>query len=190
MVAPILTTQRLILRNWQLEDRAPFAALNADPQVMEFFPALLSRSDSDAMADRIVGHFERQGYGLWAVEVPGVTKFAGFVGLNVPAFTAPFMPCVEIGWRLSPDTWGHGYAREGAAAVLKWAFATQPLAEVVSFTVPANLRSRRVMEVIGMKRDETGDFDHPLIPVGHRLRRHVLYRAAFPSPEGNPSGRG
>ena len=174
----MLTTPRLRLREWVDADRAPFAALNADPRVMEHFPAPLTRAESDAMVERIVGHFELHGHGLWAVEIPGVTAFAGFIGLNVPVFAAPFMPCVEIGWRLAGDLWRRGYAREGAAAVLKFAFEVQRLPEVVSFTVPHNVRSRRVMEAIGMKRDLTGDFEHPLVPAGHALRAHVLYRLA------------
>lgn len=183
----MIATPRLKLREWREADEAPFAALNADPQVMEHFPAPLKRSESDEMVERIVGHFERHGYGLWALEVPGVSPFAGFIGLNVPVFEAPFMPCVEIGWRLAADCWGRGYAREGAAAVLKWAFQVERIPEIVSFTVPMNVRSRRVMEVIGMKHDPNGDFEHPLIAAGHRLRKHVLYRAAFPS-EGRPIG--
>lgn len=176
MKVPELSTPRLRLRAWCDADRAPFAAMNADPAVMEFFPAPLLPAESDAMVDRIVGHFERHGFGLWAVEVPGVTAFAGFIGLNVPIFAAPFMPCVEIGWRLDATCWGHGYAREGAAAALKWALARVP--EVVSFTVPGNARSRRVMEAIGMTHDRAGDFEHPLVAVGSRLRPHVLYRSA------------
>jgi RimJ/RimL family protein N-acetyltransferase len=177
----VISTARLKLREWRDSDRAPFAALNADPRVMEHFPAPLLPAESDAMVERIVGHFQRHGYGLWAVEIPGVTEFAGFIGLNVPVFAAPFMPCVEIGWRLAADCWGHGYAREGAAAVLKWAFEVQQIPEVVSFTVPDNVRSQRVMEAIGMTRDPLGDFEHPLVPVGHRLRKHVLYRIARPT---------
>jgi RimJ/RimL family protein N-acetyltransferase len=173
---PELTTSRLRLRAWSATDRSPFAALNADAAVMEFLPSVLPPDESNAMADRIVGHFERHGFGLWAVEIPGVTAFAGFIGLNVPIFDAPFMPCVEIGWRLAANCWGHGFAREGAAAALKWALDRMP--EVVSFTVPGNLRSRRVMEVLGMKQDLAGDFEHPMLAVGHRLRSHVLYRSA------------
>ena len=180
MGALAFSTARLTLRQWREADRAPFAAMNADPRVMEYFPALLLPAESNAMVDRITGHFDRHGYGLWAVEIPSVTQFAGFIGLNVPIFEAPFMPCVEIGWRLAADCWGHGYAREGAAAVLKRAFEVQRIPEVVAFTVPENARSRRVMEVIGMKREPAGDFEHPLVAVGHRLRKHVLYRAAFP----------
>lgn len=177
---PQLRTPRLLLRHWRPTDRAPFAALNADPRVMEHFPALLTPDESNSMADRIVAHFERHGFGLWAVEVPGVVEFAGFVGLNVPIFDAPFMPCTEIGWRLAADHWGHGYAQEGAKAVLRWAFEVQKMPEAVAFTVPGNLRSRRVMEAIGMTHHEAGDFDHPLVAAGSPRRRHVLYRIQRP----------
>lgn len=176
MIVPELRTQRLILRHWRPSDREPFATLNGDPQVMEHFPAPLSRVESDAMADRIGAHFDRHGFGLWAVEVPGVIDFAGFVGLNVPIFAAPFMPCTEIGWRLAEPHWGHGYAQEASREVLRWAFEVKKLAEIVSFTVPANLKSRRVMEAIGMSRNPADDFDHPLVAVGNPRRRHVLYR--------------
>lgn len=178
-----LRTERLLLRRWRPADREPFAALNADPRVMEFFPGLLSREDSDALVARIEAHFDRHSFGLWAVEVVGVTPFAGFVGLSVPRFEAPFTPCVEIGWRLSTDTWGHGYATEGARAALAFGFGALGLEEVVSFTVPHNLRSRRVMEKLGMTHHPDEDFDHPLLPAGHPLSRHVLYRIACPAGE-------
>jgi GrpB-like predicted nucleotidyltransferase (UPF0157 family)/RimJ/RimL family protein N-acetyltransferase len=169
-----LRTDRLILRRWRLGDRPPFAALNADPRVMEHFPSVLSRRDSDALADLIERHFDRHGFGLWAVEVPGVAPFAGYIGLMIPGFEAAFMPCVEAGWRLGAEHWGHGYATEAARAVLAFAFDRLRLDEVVSFTVPDNVRSRRVMEKIGMTRDPADDFDHPA--VSGALRRHVLYR--------------
>jgi RimJ/RimL family protein N-acetyltransferase len=173
-----LRTARLYLRRWRPEDRASFARMNADPRVMEFFPALLSRAESDTRADQIEAHFHEHGFGLWAVEVPGVTPFAGFVGLAIPRFEAPFTPCVEIGWRLDADHWNRGYATEGALAAIEFAFGPLQVEEVVSFTVPVNLRSRRVMEKLGMTRSESEDFDHPLLPEGHPLRRHVLYRLA------------
>jgi RimJ/RimL family protein N-acetyltransferase len=147
---------------------------------MEHFPALLSRYESDAQVDRIEAHFQLHGFGLWAVEVPGVAPFIGFVGLAVPRFEAVFTPCVEIGWRIHADHWNRGYATEGARAALDFAFGSLGLEEIVSFTVPANLRSRRVMEKLGMTRSESEDFDHPLLPEGHPLRRHVLYRLARP----------
>jgi RimJ/RimL family protein N-acetyltransferase len=171
-----IDTQRLRLRPWVGVDREPFACLNGDAQVMEYFPALLSRSESDALADRIQAHFEAHGWGLWAVEVPGVVAFAGFIGLARPRFESHFTPCVEVGWRLDPRFWGHGYATEGASAAVTFGFETLALAEIVSFTVPTNVRSTRVMERIGMTRNPSDDFDHPNLPSGHPLRRHVLYR--------------
>ena len=166
-----LRTARLLLRRWRPADRPVFASLNADPRVMEHFPSVLTRESSDALADLIDLHFERHGYGLWAVEIPGTVPFAGVIGLSVPAFAAAFTPCVEIGWRLAAEHWGCGYAVEGARAVLACAFDTLDLDEVVSFTVPANVRSRRVMERIGMRHDPADDFDHPA-----GAGRHVLYR--------------
>jgi len=177
-----LRAPRLRLRRWLPSDRTPFAALNADPQVMEHFSSsTLSREDSDILASRIEAHFHQHGFGLWAVEIPNVASFAGFVGLSVPDFEAHFTPCVEIGWRLAAQHWGKGYATEGARAVLAFAFQTLALGEIVSFTVPGNLRSRQVMERIGMVHDPADDFDHPKLPEGHRFRRHVLYRIARPA---------
>ena len=172
-----LRTPRLLLRQWRAEDRAPFATMNADPLVMEFFPAILTRTESDAMADRIEESIETRSFGLWAVEIPGVAPFAGFIGLTVPAYEAHFTPCVEIGWRLSSEFWNHGYATEGATAALSYGFTTLGLKEIVAITVPANQRSRRVMEKLGMSSDEADDFDHPRFPEGHKWRRHSLYRA-------------
>ena len=185
-----LQTERLCLRRWLPSDRAPFAALNADPRVMEYFPAPLSRHESDALATRIEAHFAEHGFGLWAVEIPHVVPFAGFIGLAIPRFTAHFTPCVEIGWRLAAAHWGQGYATEGARAVLRFGFETLGLNEIVSFTVPANHRSRRVMERIGMHHNPADDFDHPALPEGHLLRRHVLYRCArlvLPDPVAPPA---
>jgi RimJ/RimL family protein N-acetyltransferase len=169
-----IRTDRLCLRRWLPEDRAAFAALNADVRVMEHFPAILSRAESDALAERIDEHFERHGFGLWAVEIPTVTPFAGFVGLAIPRFEAHFTPCVEIGWRLAADLWGCGYATEAALGAVRFGFRALGLDEIVSFTVPDNLRSRRLMERIGMTRDPADDFDHPMLH--ERVRRHVLYR--------------
>ena len=171
-----LRTARLILRRWRPADRDPFVAMNADPRVMEHFPALLSPDETDARIARIETQFEQHGFGLWAVEIPGVTPFAGFVGLSIPSFEAAFTPCVEIGWRLAADYWGQGYATEGARAALAFGFDSLVLDEILSWTVPANTRSRRVMEKLGMTRDEADDFDHPLLAEGSPLRRHVLYR--------------
>lgn len=171
-----LTTSRLLLRPWREDDRPAFAAMCADPRVMEFFSKTLSREESDAMVERIQSGFAERGWGLWAVEVPGVAPFVGFVGLNVPAFETHFTPCVEIGWRLAVEHWGQGYATEAARAALDYGFKELKLPEIVSFTVPANVRSRGVMERLGFTRDPAEDFDHPVLPEGHRLRRHVLYR--------------
>jgi ribosomal-protein-alanine N-acetyltransferase len=172
----ILSGERVTLRPWRDEDRAAFAAMNADERVMEFFPKLLSRAESDTSADSIQAHFARHGFGLWAVEVPGIAPFIGFTGLAVPRFTAAFTPCVEIGWRLAVEHWGKGYATEAARLALAYGFETAGLADIVSFTTVANLRSRAVMERLGMRHDPADDFDHPSLPDGHPLRRHVLYR--------------
>ena len=171
-----IVTPRLKLRPWKKSDFEPFAALNADPQVMEFFPGCLSREQSDELAGKLQSRLERQGYGLWALEAPDGTPFIGCVGLNRPDWEAPFTPCLEIGWRLARAHWGKGYAAEAARAALDFAFGGLNLEEVVAFTVPGNLRSLRVMEKIGMVRDKDGDFDHPKIAEGDPLRRHVLYR--------------
>ena len=177
MTAPIeLRTDRLRLRQWLTSDREAFARLNADARVMEYLPAVLSREESDALAVRIETHIDQHGWGLWAVEIPSVTSFAGYIGLSTPRFDAHFTPCTEIGWRLASDFWGSGYATEGALAVLAFGFRTLRLDEIVSFTVPGNLPSRRVMERIGMAYNPSDDFEHPTLPEGHRLRRHVLYR--------------
>ena len=177
---PELRTERLLLRPWRASDRPAFAQINADSRVVECLPGVMTRDESDAMVDRIEAHIERHGFGLWAVEVPGQVEFIGFIGLAIPTFEAPFTPCVEIGWRLDADHWGRGYASEGARAALAFGFASLGLDEIVSFTVPHNLRSRRVMEKIGMTRDQAGDFDHPRLPEGHTLRQHVLYRLKRP----------
>ncbi len=248
-IAPnLLTTQRLILRPWKESDRVEFARLNADPVVMEFMPARLSRDESDVMAARIQAVIEQRGWGFWAVEVKGAdvaaggeaggaspddagvvtggeaggvspddagvvtggeaggvspddagvvsrdesgrtspdgavggvasprVPFIGFVGLSVPSFTAHFTPCVEIGWRLVKEHWGSGYASEAAEACLRFGFEKLTLKQIVAFTVPLNKRSIGVMERIGMSRDPADDFDHPKLPPGNPLQRHVLYR--------------
>ena len=171
-----LRTERLLLRRWRPDDRVPFAVLNADPRVMEHFPAPLSRAESDERVARIEAHFEQYGFGYWAVEIIDIAPFAGFIGLAVPGFEAHFTPCIEIGWRIAAEYWGCGYATEGARAALTFGFESLNLDEIVSFTVPENVRSRRVMEKLGMTHDPRDDFDHPSLPAGHRLCRHVLYR--------------
>jgi RimJ/RimL family protein N-acetyltransferase len=175
-----IRTARLLLRAWREADRAPFAAINADPQVAAFLPAPLSKEESDVFADRIAAHFERHGFGLWAVEIPGGEPFAGYVGLSVPTFETAFTPCVEISWRLASHLWNRGYATEAARAVLDFGFEILELEEIYSFTVPQNLPSRRVMEKIGMRHQPGGEFDHPGLPEGHPLRRHVLYKIERP----------
>ena len=172
----MIETARLLLRRWKDSDREPFARLNADPQVMEFFPRPLTRPESDALAERIERGIEERGFGLYAAELRESGAFIGFIGLSVPAFEARFTPCVEIGWRLAAGYWNRGLATEGARAVARHAFEGLALQAIVSFTAVQNLASRRVMEKIGMTRDPSDDFDHPHLPEGHRLRRHVLYR--------------
>ena len=167
---------RVLLRGWEARDAEPFAALNADPVVMEFFPAPLSRAESDAMIARAQAAIDSRGWGAWCLEIDGTC--AGFVGLTPPRFEAHFTPCVEIGWRLAPRFWGHGYVTEAARLALDFGFRILGLEEIVSFTTVANARSRRDMERLGMRRDLEGDFDHPSLAVGHPLRPHVLYRLA------------
>lgn len=176
MTAPELRSARLRLRPWRASDLAHFGALNADPRVCEHLPGPLSRAESDAFAARIAEHFDRHGFGLWAVEAPGVAPFVGFTGLAVPTFEAAFTPCVEVAWRLAAEHWGRGYATEAAREAVRFGFEGLGLGELVSFTVPANVRSRAVMERLGLARAPADDFDHPRLPEGHRLRRHVLYR--------------
>jgi RimJ/RimL family protein N-acetyltransferase len=178
---PRLETPRLLLRPWRESDLRAFAALNADPLVMEYFPSVLDRAASDALAGRIQAHFDRYGFGLWAMELPEIEDFIGFVGLAVPTFTAHFTPCVEVGWRLARHHWGRGYATEGARAAVEFGFGPAGLRELVSFTVPANRRSLAVMERLHMTRDPDGDFEHPGLPEGHVLRRHLFYRLAAPA---------
>jgi RimJ/RimL family protein N-acetyltransferase len=175
-----LTTDRLLLRPWTDADREPFAAMNSDPAVMEYFPALMTREESDAFVDRIGAQLAEWGFGLWALEVRDTGRFIGFTGLSRPSFEAHFTPAVEIGWRLSKDAWGNGYATEAARAALAYGFGPAGLDEIVSFTATTNLPSQRVMQRIGMTHDESDDFDHPRVPAGHRLQRHVLYRITRP----------
>ena len=172
-----IETARLRLRQWRDEDREPFAAMNADPVVMEHFPAPLDRASSDRTLDKWRDEIASRGWSNWAVEERGSGEFIGFIGLTVPWRTLPFTPCVEVGWRLARAHWGHGYATEGARACLRTGFEQLGLAEIVSFTALVNTRSRAVMERIGM-RDANEDFDHPALPEGHRLQRHCLYRLA------------
>ena len=169
-----IRTARVHLRRLRALDADAFAALNADPRVMEFFPRPWSRTESDAVLARVCEAYKARGFAPYAAEIGGT--FAGVVGLSVPGFEAPFTPCVEILWRLRRQFWGRGYATEAAAAVLAMAFDSLALPEVLAFATVANRKSTRVMEKIGMTRDVNGDFDHPLVAEPH-LRRHVLYRA-------------
>lgn len=169
-----LQTPRLLLRHWEDTDIEPFVALNQDIEVMEFFPSTLSREQSLEMIGRIEGGFKTNGYGLWAAQLLDSREFIGFVGLNVPRFECHFTPCVEIGWRLARAYWGKGLATEAAHAALDAGFEMFGLSEIVSFTTVHNIRSRRVMEKIGMTRDPAEDFDHPMVT--GPLQKHVLYR--------------
>lgn len=169
----ILRGARVTLRPWRDADLAPFAALNADPRVMAFLPAALSRDEAAAMMARMQTRLAQQGWGHWALDVEGLC--VGFIGLSAPTFDAHFTPCIEVGWRLAFEAWGHGYATEGAQLALAHGFSQLGLDEIVSFTTTANLRSRRVMERLGMTHDPADDFDHPRLP-GHPLQPHVLYR--------------
>lgn len=175
MQTGVIETQRLILRAWRDEDRAPFAAMNADPEVMRYFPAPYTRAESDAMVDRINAMMAERGFGFYAAEVKG-GPFIGFVGLSVSRFEAAFTPCVEIGWRLVSEAWAQGYATEAALAVRDDAFTRLGLNEIVSFTAVPNVPSQRVMQRIGFRHEPGLDFDHPLVEEGNWLRRHVLYR--------------
>lgn len=191
-----LPTPRVRFRLWSPQDRREFRRMNGNPRVMEYFPSPLSARASDALLERLMTHQEKEGFGVWPIELagaparrnetepegvergnaPGAPAFMGFVGLLRVRFAAPFVPAVEIGWRLLPEFWGRGYATEAARACLAFGFATLGLPEVVAFTTPANRRSRRVMERVGMLHDPADDFDHPGLPDEHPLRRHVLYR--------------
>ncbi|WP_415718193.1 GNAT family N-acetyltransferase [Maridesulfovibrio sp.] len=168
-------TERLILREWHNSDYPIFARINADPDVMRYFPAILSEEESNANADIISALIEKRNWGFWAVEIPDIAPFIGFVGLHVPSVTLPFSPCVEIGWRLDKKFWGYGYATEAANFALKYGFVELNLGEIVSFTSEKNIPSQAVMNRLGMRFDDDG-FEHPSVPVGSPLRKHVLYR--------------
>lgn len=174
---PLITTERLILRPWKDEDFLPYALMNADPKVREFFPSVLTREESDSEARRIRATHDRDGFCFFAAEAIATGEFVGFIGLQTMNFVVPSVaqPAVEIGWRLSPSNWGKGLATEGARGAVRYAFATLRLREIVAITAATNLRSRRVMEKIGMRHFPELDFDHPRIPEGHPLRAHVLY---------------
>jgi RimJ/RimL family protein N-acetyltransferase len=175
-VVPIeFDTERLRLRQWCDADREPFAALNADSKVMEFFPAVLERAESDATAQRCQELIAERGWGFWAVETKSTREFIGFVGLHTPEPELPFSPCVEIGWRLAAKHWGQGFATEAARGALRVGFEQLGLPEIVSFTTVGNSRSRAVMERLGM-REAPNTFEYPQLPAGSLLRQHCLYR--------------
>jgi RimJ/RimL family protein N-acetyltransferase len=176
MQAITLSTARLLLRPWRDDDVDAFAGMFDDPAVMEFLGPPADRAAIEAIVGRVRAHFDRHGFGWWAAELKETQAFIGFVGLSHIPFEAHFTPAVEVGWRLASAYWGQGYAAEGARATLEAAFTRLGLSEIVSITVPANTRSRRVMERIGMTHDPNGDFDHPRLAEGDPLRRHVLYR--------------
>jgi RimJ/RimL family protein N-acetyltransferase len=176
---PELRADRVLLRQWRDDDLEPFARLNADSETMRYFPAPLTREQSDRFAERERARIAERGWGLWAVEVVGGPSFVGFVGLGEPSFEAHFTPAVEIGWRLASEHWGHGYATEAARVAAAFAFDELRLEEIVSFTSAINERSWRVMERLGMTHDPADDFEHPAVPPGP-LRLHVLYRLRRP----------
>jgi RimJ/RimL family protein N-acetyltransferase len=171
-----LQTDRLILREWRESDREAFARMNADPRVMEFYPATLSREQSDRMVDRLQTHIREHGFGYWALELRETGAFIGYTGIGWVRYETPFSPAVEVGWRIAPEYWGQGFATEAARAAVRDGFGRAGLEEIVSMASPMNVRSTRVMEKLGMRRDPRDDFDHPIVEAGHRLRRHVLYR--------------
>lgn len=173
-----ITTERLRLRQWRPSDREPFAQLNADPIVMEFFPSTLTPEESNAVASRLQSQIAGQGWGLWAAEVVSSERFIGFIGLQVPSAPLPFAPCVEVGWRLAHEHWGKGYATEGARAALRVGFEQLKLEEIVSFTTVGNVRSRAVMERLHMRKSDA-TFEHPSVPEGNPLRTHCLYRLTY-----------
>jgi len=176
MSLPILPTQRLILRPWRETDLEPFAKLNADPKVMEFYPSVLTQEESDALAVKFQKEFKERGYGFWAIEVPGVADFIGYVGLNYWNLEMKFAPCIDIGWRLDSSYWGYGYATEGAKAALHHGFKTLGFSEIVAMATIGNIRSRHLMERLGMKNDPAENFEHPRVPLGDPLSLRVLYR--------------
>jgi 3-dehydroquinate dehydratase/shikimate dehydrogenase len=175
----MMETARLHLRQWREKDMIPFASLNADPRVMEFYPALLKKEESDAMVQRLYKSITENGWGLWAVEKKDDRDFIGYVGLSRPSFDAHFTPCVEVGWRLKYEVWGRGFAPEAGRECLRFGFQELILPEIVSFTAKINTRSIRVMEKLGMEHSEEDDFEHPKVDKSSPLLHHVLYRAKF-----------
>lgn len=178
---PELRTERLLLRRWTAADREPFAAINGDPEVTRYLMGPIGRAASDAIVERIEAGFARNGFGFWAVEYVGVAPLIGMVGLSRPTFKAPFTPCVEIGWRLARRYWRQGLASEAARAALAFGFEVAGLREIVAFTAASNEPSQALMRHLGMRRDLEGDFAMPMVPEGHPLRPHRLFRLVNPS---------
>jgi RimJ/RimL family protein N-acetyltransferase len=176
MTAPSIRTDRLLLRAWRGDDRGPFARMNADARVSRYLVGPITASDSDELIERVETCWRDRGYGLWAAERRDTGCFIGYVGLWPAVFDAHFTPAVEVGWRLAPEHWGRGFATEGGRAALRYGYDVLGLDEVVSFTAAGNMRSWRVMERLGMRRDHDGDFEHPAVPPGDPARPHVLYR--------------
>jgi len=170
-----LITERLVLRQWQESDYMPFSRMNADPVVMEYYPSTLSEDESNAMADKLKGLISEQSWGFWAIETKNEKEFIGFVGLHKPTYDLPVSPCIEVGWRLAKEYWGRGYATEAAKESLRFAFEELDIGEVYSFASVSNKKSRSVMERLSMS-DTRNNFEHPIIPEGHSLREHVLYK--------------
>jgi ribosomal-protein-alanine N-acetyltransferase len=172
----VFETARLTLRNWKQSDTAPFAAMNPDPKVMEFYPDIMTAQETQDMIDRIDAHFDAHGFGLWATELKATGEFIGYIGTKVFEGKTPFAPCIEIGWRIAAAHWGKGYAPEGARKILEQMRAVCDPDQILSFTATINTKSRKVMEKIGMFHDPAEDFDHPNVEAGHPLQPHVLYR--------------
>jgi len=170
----MITTARLVLREWRDDDADPLARLHESAEMMRYLGGPMSRAACDEMLTRLRTHWETRGFGAWAVEHEG--RLAGMVGIIVPRWESRFMPCVEILWRLDPALWGRGLVTEAARASLRDGFEEHGFDEVLAFTVPKNERSWRVMERLGMTRNPDDDFDHPLVPDGDPQRRHICYR--------------
>jgi RimJ/RimL family protein N-acetyltransferase len=172
----VLRTRRLVLRRWRESDLLPFIKINADPRVMEFMLGTMTEEETRQSVEHMKKHFDAHGFGRWAVEIADTEKFIGFVGISIPSYTLPFSPCVEVAWRICSEEWGKGYAPEAANEAMRDGFERVGLQEIVSFTTLTNLKSRRVMEKLGMRYCPAEDFDHPTVPKSHSLLRHVLYR--------------
>ena len=175
----MIETDRLILRAFREEDRAPLAAINGDPRVGGWLGGAIDRTASDALLDRLNAEIARDGFGFFAAERKADGRLVGMIGIRAQK-DAPPAPCLELGWRLAVEAQGQGYATEGARALLNWGFATQGNDEILAWTAASNLRSQAVMRRIGMDPDPARDFDHPALAEDHPLRRHVVFVAKRP----------